>query len=133
MATNTKRNAYEILDVSPNSSIEEVKSRYHELAKKYHPDKQANKSRDEAEKAAKIYEDLEGTIKDQDKDGIDVSFDFFDSIRIPASLMQDNTTFDEKMQEWVWSFKMAVELYFSGHREMFTVQRPSWYKYCGKV
>ena len=52
---------------------------------------------------------LEGKITAQDREGIDVSLDFFNSVRIPASLMQDNTKFDNEMKEWVWSFKMPEE------------------------
>ena len=58
MATNNNRNAYGILGISSDSSVEDVKRRYHELAKRYHPDKQKNKSGDEAENAAEMYEQI---------------------------------------------------------------------------
>ena len=39
MFYNTKDNAYEILEISPSASIDEIKKAYRKMAKKYHPDR----------------------------------------------------------------------------------------------
>ena len=41
-----RRNFYEVLEVMPNAKMGEIKSKYYELSKKYHPD--LNKDNPEA-------------------------------------------------------------------------------------
>ena len=46
---------------------------------------------------------LEGRVVRQDRNGMQISIgNFFPHVRIPASLMEDNTTFDNETEEWVW-------------------------------
>lgn len=42
-------NPYEILELQPGASTDEIKSAYHRLAKHWHPDRYAGKSKEEAE------------------------------------------------------------------------------------
>ncbi len=53
----TKRDYYDILGVSKNASLTEIKRAYRKLALKYHPDK--NKSKDSAEKFKEVNEAYE--------------------------------------------------------------------------
>ena len=48
-------NAYEVLGLPADSDEEAIKQKYHELAKKYHPDKQNNKSEEEVAKAKELF------------------------------------------------------------------------------
>ena len=61
----TKRDYYEVLEVSKSATIEEIKRAYRKKAIKYHPDK--NKGNKEAEEkfkeAAEAYEVLSDTQK----------------------------------------------------------------------
>ena len=63
----TKRDYYEVLEVSKSATIEEIKKAYRKKAIKYHPDK--NKGDKEAEEkfkeAAEAYEVLSDTQKRQ--------------------------------------------------------------------
>jgi hypothetical protein len=43
-------NPYEILEITPNASAEEIKEAYHRLAKKWHPDRFMGPEHEEAEK-----------------------------------------------------------------------------------
>ena len=64
-----KRDYYEILGVSPDTSQDEIKNKYRKLALKYHPDR--NKSSDTAEKFKEIseaYAVLSGKAKSNQSD-----------------------------------------------------------------
>ena len=67
-----KRDYYEILGVSPDTSQDEIKNKYRKLALKYHPDR--NKSPNTAEKFKEIseaYEALSGKAKNNQSDLLD--------------------------------------------------------------
>lgn len=49
---------YEILGVPNNASKDEIKKKYRECAKKYHPDRFATASEEEKQKAEKIFRDI---------------------------------------------------------------------------
>ena len=51
-----KRDYYEILGISPNSSSEEIKKAYRRLAVKYHPDKNRDNSKEAEEKFKEVSE-----------------------------------------------------------------------------
>jgi len=53
-----KRDYYQILDVSPTASKEDIMKAYRKKAAKYHPDNQKNKSDFEKELARKIFIDV---------------------------------------------------------------------------
>jgi molecular chaperone DnaJ len=61
-----KRDFYEILGVSKNSTESEIKSAYLKLAMKYHPDKNLN-NKDEAEKKFKEISEAYEVLSDQNK------------------------------------------------------------------
>ncbi|HMQ10625.1 MAG TPA: J domain-containing protein [Oligoflexia bacterium] len=44
LSQNSIQAAYKVLNLQPNASLEEVKSQYRTLSKKYHPDTNANSS-----------------------------------------------------------------------------------------
>lgn len=75
-------NPYEILEVSSDASLDEIKSKYRKLAKKYHPD--VNKSPDAEEKFKAITEAYESIINPKPQEQTYTSgnpfsspFDFF--------------------------------------------------------
>ena len=65
-----KRDYYEVLGVSKNATEQEIKSAYHKLAVRYHPDKQAGKSdaeKKEAEEKFKECSEAYEVLSDKDK------------------------------------------------------------------
>lgn len=64
---------YEVLNVSKSSSDEEIKKRYRELAKKYHPDKNAN---DDGERFLKVKEAYDTINAERSKPKTATSFFF---------------------------------------------------------
>jgi len=54
-ATESIEKYYKILELTPKATVDQVKSKFRELAKKYHPDKNRNK-KDAAEKFKQIFE-----------------------------------------------------------------------------
>ena len=65
LATNAKRDYYEVLGVSRNSSEQEIKSAYRKLALQYHPDR--NPGNAEAEEKFKEASEAYGVLADGDK------------------------------------------------------------------
>jgi DNA repair exonuclease SbcCD ATPase subunit len=57
---------YEILGVNPDASQKEIKKKYRELMKKYHPDQSQDASEENTEKAARINQAYE-TLSDKEK------------------------------------------------------------------
>ena len=64
-ATNAKRDYYEVLGISRNSSEQEIKSAYRRLAMQYHPDR--NPGNSEAEEKFKEASEAYGVLSDQEK------------------------------------------------------------------
>lgn len=60
-------NLYEILEVSEKASKEVIEKAYHVLAKKYHPDLQQEKQKQEAEKKMKQINEAYEILSDQEK------------------------------------------------------------------
>lgn len=64
------KNPYEVLEISPNATDEEVKAAYRKMAKKYHPDNYANSPlADLAEQKMKEINEAYDTILEQRKNG----------------------------------------------------------------
>ncbi|MFH2138936.1 MAG: molecular chaperone DnaJ [Candidatus Omnitrophota bacterium] len=63
----TKRDYYEILGVSKESSIDEIKKSYRQLAMKYHPDRVTSDKRKEAEAQFKEISEAYAVLSDQNK------------------------------------------------------------------
>lgn len=61
------KNYYQILEVSPEASQEEIKRAYRRLAKKYHPD-QNPQAKDQFKEVAKAYETLGDESKKREYD-----------------------------------------------------------------
>lgn len=55
LATSDKRSHYDIMGLNQSSTSAEIKKKYFELAKKYHPDRNRNKSPEEKRSALKQY------------------------------------------------------------------------------
>lgn len=64
----SKRTFYEILNISPNSNIKEIKSQYYKLCKLLHPDTSKNISKEEFHDIMKAYEVLKDPIKRKEYD-----------------------------------------------------------------
>lgn len=47
---------------------------------------------------------LVGTIKSMDKNGVILSFDFFDQAIIPPGQLQEGSEWSEKDKAWYWPF-----------------------------
>ncbi len=64
----TKRDYYEILDVSKNASADEIKKSYRKLALKYHPDRNPDdpESEEKFKEASEAYE----VLSDSEKRGL---------------------------------------------------------------
>lgn len=60
-------NPYEILEIAPGSSAEEIKAAYHRLAKKWHPDRFSGAEKDEAEKRFRQLAEAFNMLKDAGK------------------------------------------------------------------
>jgi len=58
---------YEVLDVDENASAEEIKKKYKDLAKKYHPDKVSEELRDEYTKKMSLINKAYSILKDENK------------------------------------------------------------------
>jgi DnaJ-class molecular chaperone len=90
---------YEILGVSKDATIVEIKNKYRDLAKKYHPDKNA----DEINKFKKINEAYQTLSDPEKKDQYDMSLDetttnncgFFNNGNYPPF----NEQFDNEMRK----------------------------------
>jgi len=66
MATSTnKRDYYEVIGISRNASLDEIKKAYRKLALKYHPDR--NKGNNEAEEKFKEAAEAYAILSDRDK------------------------------------------------------------------
>ncbi|MCD6422612.1 MAG: molecular chaperone DnaJ [Elusimicrobia bacterium] len=63
----TKRDYYEILGVSRNASIDEIKSAYRRLALKYHPDRVPENQKKEAEEKFKEISEAYAVLSDPEK------------------------------------------------------------------
>ena len=60
-------NPYEILEISPGSSTEDIRSAYHRLAKKWHPDRFTGVEKEEAEKRFRQLAEAFNMLKDTGK------------------------------------------------------------------
>lgn len=65
LATNVKRDYYEVLQVTRNATDQEIKSSYRKLAMQYHPDRNPNNS--EAEEKFKECSEAYAVLSDADK------------------------------------------------------------------
>jgi len=63
----TKRDYYEILGVSKNATLEEIKKAYRELALKYHPDRVPPEQKKEAEEKFKEISEAYAVLSDPEK------------------------------------------------------------------
>lgn len=52
------KNLYKILEISQNATLNEIKRKYRELAKKYHPDKFSNTSDEEKKQAEDKFREI---------------------------------------------------------------------------
>lgn len=60
-------NPYEILEITPNASSEEIKEAYHRLAKKWHPDRFMGPEHAEAEQRFRLLAEAFGMLKNSGK------------------------------------------------------------------
>ena len=51
-------NFYELLGISKEATKDEIKKKYREMAKKYHPDRYVNSTKEEKEKAENMFKDI---------------------------------------------------------------------------
>src|SRR5512136_154974 len=63
----TKRDYYEVLGVSKNASLDEIKKAYRELAMKYHPDRVSSDQKKEAEEKFKEISEAYAVLSDSQK------------------------------------------------------------------
>jgi curved DNA-binding protein CbpA len=57
-------NPYEVLDISPGASSEEIKAAYHGMAKKWHPDRYTGQAKAEAEQRFRMLAEAYNMLKD---------------------------------------------------------------------
>lgn len=57
-------NPYEILELQPGASTDEIKSAYHRLAKQWHPDRYAGRAKEEAEIRFRLLAEAFNLLKD---------------------------------------------------------------------
>ena len=60
-------NPYEILEIAPGSSAEDIKAAYHRLAKRWHPDRFTGAEKEEAEKRFRQLAEAFNMLKDAGK------------------------------------------------------------------
>jgi tetratricopeptide (TPR) repeat protein len=57
-------NPYEVLDIAPGASAEEIKAAYHGMAKKWHPDRYTGEAKAEAEQRFRMLAEAYNMLKD---------------------------------------------------------------------
>ncbi|GEM_PF-376433 len=57
-------NPYEVLEISPGASIEEIKAAYHRMAKQWHPDRFTGEAKADAERRFRMLAEAFGMLKD---------------------------------------------------------------------
>ena len=67
-------NPYKILGVSPWTPMKDIKKKYNELIKKYHPDKSHSDTREEFELIQKSFENIKKRRKENDENEEEVNF-----------------------------------------------------------
>uniref|UniRef100_A0A1I7ZD39 RNA_pol_Rbc25 domain-containing protein n=1 Tax=Steinernema glaseri TaxID=37863 RepID=A0A1I7ZD39_9BILA len=52
---------------------------------------------------------LEGVVLTSSKEGVFITLDFFDDIRVPPSRLPHNSRFDQNEQSWYWAYQTSPE------------------------
>lgn len=109
------KNYYEILNISPNATLDEVKKAYRRLALQYHPDR--NKAHDAHDKFIEIteaYEVLRDSDKKKEYDNLyRVYFKFSKEIVEESKEHFNQSEFEEKSSQWGHYGKSMAEEYAS--------------------
>lgn len=80
-------NPYEILEIAPGTSAEDIKAAYHRLAKKWHPDRFSGAEKEEAERRFRQLAEAFNMLKDAEKRE-DLSRTFATSAPAPTIQLQ---------------------------------------------
>ncbi|WP_291255327.1 DnaJ domain-containing protein [Fusobacterium sp.] len=101
------KNLYEILGVSSTATKDEIKKRYRECAKKYHPDRFATASEGEKQKAEKLFRDINDAYSILSDDSKRKEYD--------EQLLRKNNSFKKTM----YSDKKSTSNTFTGKSQNF--------------
>ncbi|KAK0422016.1 hypothetical protein QR680_007314 [Steinernema hermaphroditum] len=52
---------------------------------------------------------LEGVVLSSSKEGVYITLDFFDDIKVPPSRLPQNSRFDQNEQSWYWAYQPSPE------------------------
>lgn len=99
-----KKNLYEILGVSPNATKEEIREKYIELVKKYHPD--VNSSEDATEKSQEINEAYDVLSNDSKRKEYDESLKNNNS---EENVKEDPFNYEEEINKYTEREKKYAE------------------------